>query len=123
MKAKIKIEPHKAGKEGTICFPIRHSCTLCALKNINVGQTVNDERANLDMLYTEIAAISSISFSDKIHELIKASTNTYGTLEEISRLEDIKTLLLKGIGESKILKVIELQKEKLILGAMSLIGR
>ena len=102
---------------------LRHSCTLCALKDINVGgQTVNDERANLDMLYTEIATISSISFSDKIHELIKASTNTYGTLEEISRLEDIKTLLLKGIEENKILKVIELQKEKLILEAMLLIG-
>lgn len=87
------------------------------------GITMTDERVNLDMLYTEIATISSIGFSDKIHELIKASTNTYGTLEEISRLEDIKTLLLKGIEESKILKVIELQKEKLILEAMWLIGR
>lgn len=87
------------------------------------GITMTDERVNLDMLYTEIATISSIGFSDKIHELIKANTNTYGTLEEISRLEDIKTLLLKGIEESKILKVIELQEEKLILEAMWLIGR
>lgn len=84
---------------------------------------MNNERAILDMLYTEIAAISSISFSNKIHELIKASANTYGTLEEISRLEDIKTMLLKGIEKNKILKVVQLQKEKLILEAMLLVGR
>lgn len=76
---------------------------------------MKNEQMNLEMLYTEIAAASSVDFSDKIHEWIKASANTYGTLEEINRLEDIKTLLLKGIEENKILKVVELGKEKLIL--------
>ncbi len=83
---------------------------------------MKNEQMNLEMLYTEIAAASSVDFSDKIHEWIKASANTYGTLEEINRLEDIKTLLLKGIEENKILKVVELGKEKLILEAILLTG-
>ena len=83
---------------------------------------MKNEQMNLEMLYTEIAAASSVDFSDKSHEWIKASANTYGTLEEINRLEDIKTLLLKGIEENKILKVVELGKEKLILEAILLTG-
>ena len=83
---------------------------------------MKNEQMNLEMLYTEIAAASSVDFSDKIHEWIQASANTYGTLEEINRLEDIKTLLLKGIEENKILKVVELGKEKLILEAILLTG-
>lgn len=39
---------------------------------------MKNEQMNLEMLYTEIAAASSVDFSDKIHEWIKASANTYG---------------------------------------------
>lgn len=88
-------------------FPIHPMCRC----------SIAYENPEVQSLYTEIAAVSSVDFSDKIHELVKASANAYGIDGEKARLESIKDLLCRGIDPEEILKAVKNRDETALAAA------
>ena len=78
------------------------------------------ENPEVQNLYTEIAAVSSTDFSDKLHELIKASAGAYGIDGEKARLESIKDLLCCGVDQEEVLNAVKDRNETALVAAVFL---
>lgn len=60
-------------------------------------------------LNCKISKLSNNKFADEVTDIVAAEHNTYGTLEQIRRMENIIYMLVYGLSQEKIKEIIELQ--------------